>query len=98
MLVRKPFPVFYSRWQGIEGVAVGTEEPPRCCAVVPVLWSGSFDEINKAVSRILDILKTHGSFAAPGFMDPEGIVIYHLAGNAGFKKTLKGDDKPKSLQ
>jgi hypothetical protein len=32
----------------------------------------------------------------PGFMDPEGIVVYHVAANQMFKVTLKGDDAPKS--
>jgi hypothetical protein len=35
--------------------------------------------------------------AAPGFMNPEGIVLFHTAGNVGFKKTLKDDEMPKSL-
>jgi hypothetical protein len=33
--------------------------------------------------------------AAPGFMNPEGVVIYHTAGDLYFKKTIKNDDKPK---
>jgi hypothetical protein len=35
--------------------------------------------------------------AAEGFMDPEGIVVYHTAGNVGFKKTIENDDQPKSF-
>jgi len=30
-------------------------------------------------------------------MNPEGIVIYHVAGNLYFKKTIVGDDQPKSF-
>jgi len=30
-------------------------------------------------------------------MKPEGIVIYHIAGNVGFKKTIENDSIPKSL-
>jgi hypothetical protein len=40
-------------------------------------------------------LRTEGSVAAPGFMDPEGICIYHEASGQLFKATLKNDDKPK---
>lgn len=32
-----------------------------------------------------------------GFMDPEGVVAFHVAAGIGFKKTIKGDEQPKSL-
>jgi len=62
---------------------------------VPVLYTGIFD--TNAIQDTLNELIEHGSYAAPGFMNPEGIVIYHIAGNLGFKKTIKNDDRPKSL-
>jgi hypothetical protein len=73
---------------------------PACCSVVPVLHQGpmsyvSADTYLPMVELTLSHLKIHGSFAAPGFMDPEGIVIYHTAGNVMFKKTIKDDEKPK---
>lgn len=40
------------------------------------------------------------SFNARSFelqQTPEGIVIWHTAANIGFKKTIKDDEKPKSL-
>jgi hypothetical protein len=43
----------------------------------------------------LEGLRIFGSFAAPGFMKPEGIVCFHVAGNFGFKKTLDNDALPK---
>jgi hypothetical protein len=30
-------------------------------------------------------------------MKPEGIVVFHVAANAGFKKTIEKDHEPKSL-
>jgi len=66
---------------------------PACCHVVPVLFDGNFD--TTAANGCIDELKVGGSVAAPGFMDPEGIVIYHTAANAGFKKTVKKDEMPK---
>jgi hypothetical protein len=30
-------------------------------------------------------------------MKPEGIVIFHTAGNVGFKRTIEKDDQPKSV-
>ncbi len=68
---------------------------PSCVGLVPVLWRGNFDCLN--ASAILSELVISGSRAAPGYMLPEGIVIFHLAGNVGFKKTI-GDDVPKSRQ
>lgn len=69
---------------------------PKCCGVVPILFEGIFntDDINMCITR----LKLDGSLAAPGFMRPEGVVIYHSAGNLYFKKTIEKDEEPKSLQ
>jgi hypothetical protein len=39
-----------------------------------------------------------GSKAAPGFMKPEGIVVFHVAGNVGFKKTIEKDEEPKGAR
>jgi hypothetical protein len=70
--------------------------PPACCHVVPILYRGVFSTAE--VFCCLDLLANLGSRAAPGFMDPEGIVVYHLAGNVGFKKTIKGDEHHKGEQ
>ena len=70
--------------------------PPACCHVVPVLYSGVFT--STAVDACLDILRTEGSRAAPGFMRPEGVVIYQTAGRCYFKKTLERDEEPKSAR
>lgn len=68
---------------------------PPCCDVVPVLYRGLFSEY--AVQCALDHLRTYGSMAAPGFMEPEGIIIYHEAAKTLFKVTLEHDEVPKSL-
>lgn len=67
----------------------------QCCHVVPTLWRGNFDQ--RIINGVLDGLRLAGSAAAPGFMDAEGIVVYHTAAQTLFKVTLKNDDKPKSL-
>jgi hypothetical protein len=46
----------------------------------------------------LEWLAREGSQAAPGYMNPEGIVIYHKASQTYFKATIKGDEKPKRSQ
>lgn len=67
---------------------------PSPCNVVPVLWRGSMDDLD--VPSIMQKLITEGSVVAPGFKRPEGIVIYHTATGALFKKTVEKDEIPKS--
>jgi hypothetical protein len=67
---------------------------PACCSLVPVLYRGMFSTL--ACEAALAMLITGGSKAAPGFMNPEGIVCFHIAANVGFKKTIKNDESPKS--
>lgn len=86
-LADKRFSLFnVSRWGN---------ERPACCHVVPVLYRGMFDtsEIEDSLRRLRDF----GSHAAPGFMKPEGVVVFHVAGNVGFKRTIEKDEEPKSL-
>lgn len=64
---------------------------PSCCHVVPVLHVGIFS--TQAIQDCLDDLRTRGSRAAPGFMKPEGVVIFHPQGNVGFKKTIEKDEE-----
>lgn len=69
---------------------------PGCCDVVPVLWLGDFSRLN--AEELVAQLAGRGSLAAPGFMKPEGIVAFHLAGGVGFKKTIEKDEVPKGMQ
>jgi hypothetical protein len=68
---------------------------PSCCQVVPIFYRGPFDLAR--VEEILQRLAERGSCAAPGFMKPEGVIVFHVAGNVGFKRTIEKDDEPKSL-
>lgn len=68
---------------------------PDCVGLVPVLYRGVFD--TNSVNDCLWKLAQYGSMASPGFMRPEGVVIYHIAGGVGFKKTLEKDELPKTL-
>lgn len=69
----------------------GAEEGKRLklCRTVPVLFIGSWDDFN--IENIMLKLKTGGSVAAPGFMDPEGVVVFHSASNQSFKVTYEHD-------
>lgn len=87
-LTEKKFSLFNaSRWN--------KDNIPVCCDVVPVLYQGTFD--TSAVDETLTILSSGGSIAAPGFMRPEGVIVYHIAAGVGFKKTIDNDHQPKTL-
>ena len=51
-----------------------------------------------APEAALDLLRTNGSVAAPGFTDSEGIMVFHEAGGYLFKATVKDDEKPKGVK
>lgn len=70
----------------------GTDRP-ECCHVVPVLATGLFS--SALIDEACDRLRENGSSAVPGYMKPEGVVIYHGQGNVFFKKTLENDEMPK---
>ena len=94
-----------ARWcpHGEEPKQIPTADPrnvkmqdmlPACCHLVPILWQGLFSTA-EATIQLWELGQT-GSKAAPGFMNPEGIVVFHTAGNVGFKMTLDNDGVPKS--
>jgi hypothetical protein len=96
---RKVFSLFNAvRWAKNSPKTIPTEDPrivkiqevvPECCDVVPVLWEGSFEDLN--IQSIMESLRVAGSLAAPGFMKPEGVIVFHIAANVGFKKTFEKD-------
>lgn len=69
---------------------------PKCCSTVPIIAVGTFgwDVVSLAISA----LEASGSYAAPGFMRPEGVVVYHTAGNHLYKRTIEHDAEPKGRQ
>lgn len=86
-LTEKRFSLFNAaRW-------TNDDDRPACCSVVPTLYAGMFDE--GYIKMALTVLQNDGSRSAPGFMDPEGIVVYHTAARQLFKVTLKNDEVPK---
>lgn len=93
--IQRRYGLDHKRWS-LFNVARWGESRPACCHVVPVLYRGLFDtfEIETALQRLV----FDGSAAAPGFMKPEGVVVYHIAGNVGFKKTIEKDEQPKGRQ
>lgn len=73
---------------------VWREDPlPAGAELVPVLYRGPWDEYD--VNASIKALKLTGSIAVPGFMQPEGVVIYHMAAHARYKVLCDNDDLPK---
>ncbi len=66
---------------------------PLCCDVVPELARGM--DVRAVTEEALLLLRCMGSKAAPGFMKPEGVVVFHTAASALFKVTLEKDEAPK---
>lgn len=70
------------------------ETKPDCCEFVPVLYKGPFD--TEVIKLIVNSLKVNGSVAAPGYMNPEGIIVFHTAGNHMYKVTCEKDESRKN--
>lgn len=85
-LDHKRFSLFNtSRWND--------DTKPVCCHVVPTLYVGTFDT-RQIHNEVLD-LQISGSHAAPGFKEPEGVMVFHVAAGHYFKKTIVKDDEHK---
>lgn len=84
------------RWIGSETDRSAASQllAPPCCHVVPVLATGVFS--SGLVDAALELPAQEGSKAAPGFMKPEGVVIYLAAARSSFKVTIEKDEEPKS--
>ena len=84
-LSEKRFSLFNSgRW---------SSERPACCDVVPVLYAGEFS--STIVDEVLAALKEIGSKAAPGFMRPEGVIVFMTASHHLYKVLAENDELPK---
>lgn len=77
-----------------EGVFPNLAPAPACCHVVPALFAGGFST-SEAV-KTQEHLRQTGSWAAPGFMNPEGLMVYHVRAGAYFKAPF--DPLPKGPQ
>ena len=65
--------------------------------LVPVIYSDRSNGQSQLQDAAIAVnyLRAVGSLAAPGYMNPEGIIVYHTAADTLFKVTLEGDEKPK---
>lgn len=79
-----------SRWDADRARAFRTPS----LDVVPVIATAS-SLATPEIDQALDDLRSGGSYAAHGFMNPEGVVIFHKASQGLYKVTLVNDDKGK---
>lgn len=91
-LKEKRFSLFNtSRWgRGGAGCLDLLTPAPECCHVVPELGRGEFMHLD--IQGHIDDLRAGGSLAVPGFMKPEGIVVFHTHSNTCFKYTFDKHD------
>jgi len=91
-LNEKRFSLFNSlRWK--------QEDLPEGLYVVPCIVNNEYlDNPGEAAQEALNGLKIMGSHAAPGFMNPEGIVMFHRASGVAFKKTFDYDEYGKWIE
>ena len=83
----KRFALFNAgRWTG--------QELPDRFDVVPILFQGYLADA-AIFDNQLERLRLEGSRIAPGFMKPEGIVMYHGPSRTSFKKTFDYDEAGK---
>lgn len=61
--------------------------------LVPVLYEG--ENNTAAIEAALTLLGAGGSVASPGFMNPEGVIVFHSASRQVFKVTLDSNDQGK---
>lgn len=71
------------------------EESNGLLDVVPVIYQGPNTEA--AVRNSIIALKNGGSWAATGYMNPEGVCVYHTASSQVYKVLIENDELPKGL-
>lgn len=87
----KRFSLFnVTRWGALAGGS-----PVPGLTVVPTVATGVFS--TDLVHDALVDLGCSGSYAAPGFDRPEGVVVFHTAANTVFKALIENDELPKGL-
>ena len=72
---------------------------PEGLYVVPCLIDNEYlDNPGQTAIEVLEVLKQTGSWANRGFMNPEGIVMFHRASGVAFKKTFDYDEYGKWME
>ena len=77
------------RWEEQLSWTEGHKDIPQLY-MVPVLHKGTFH--TGTAQYLIGDLRKHGSVASPGFMKPEGVVVFHTASGTLYKTFLENDD------
>lgn len=89
-LTEKRFSLFNAkRWTSDPENDYRCVEAPLC-HVVPILAIVE-KFCTQTIQEVMEKLKENGSYAAKGFNNPEGVVVYHAASNSLFKVTFEYD-------
>ncbi|WP_435613281.1 RNA ligase family protein [Streptomyces sp. bgisy159] len=88
-LNERRFSLFNTERHGCVDASVGSVH----VRPVPKTYEGVFSE--EAITNELTNLRHHGSVAAPGFPNPEGICVYHSQSRNVYKVTLDNNDAGK---
>lgn len=83
-----------SRWEHLFAEPVALEGGTVSC--VPVLERLEVFDTQLIRDNVAALLDT-GSLAAPGFMKPEGVVVFHEASGNLYKVLCENDELPKSV-
>lgn len=84
----KQFALFNTyRWTGAD--------LPEQMTVVPILFQGYSDDPGQRALECMQEMQANGSAFAPGYMNPEGVVMYHGPSKTTFKKTYDYDEAGK---
>lgn len=73
-----------------------TASLPVCVGQVPILYQGPGLELSRIVSELIAKLKSEGSVAAPGYMRPEGLVVYSSLTKSRYKVLCENDEGRKT--
>jgi len=71
---------------------------PKLCSVPVIAGNIPWLEAESAIGEALTGLRLRGSFAAPGYMKPEGVVIFEHSSNRLSKVTIEKDAEWKGKQ
>lgn len=97
--INRGYMLFERRFSLFNASLAGKPFTTPSLAVVPVLYEGPHSD--DAITEVLHGtggLSVEGSRAAPGYLCPEGIVIFHKASRHWYKVTLENDAEAKSCR
>lgn len=83
------------RWETVLSHEYGHALVPELYRV-PILGVSQFSTVTAKL--LVDLLRTQGSVASPGFMKPEGVVVFHVPSQTSYKTFLENDLIHKSQQ